>query len=370
MYSIALARRVAYSGIVHKTIFHIPNIHGGFATSLAHGERGLGFNSTIIGEANIYGAPPDILLSSFNVKNAQAWRERFKSFRAARKTADIIHFNFGSSLFNPPWQKHFLLELPFYPKKTPKVMTFQGSDIRMRYTPVMQESRDCELSLGHKLLNNTAGGIIPSNEVVRKRGIAKKIDRYIDRIFALNPDLLDGLSERANFLPYPFAACPVPLPKTPRRTGPLKIAHLATNRVLKGTGLIEHQLDSLAKSYDIQTRIIVKQPHKVAMEALLWADVLIDQVCLGWYGAQAVEALALGKPVLCYLNPTHRKSFLPAGNTGFVETDHINIAQTLSAFCADRTLLESYGLAGQAFVKDFHDPQKIARHVYKDWITN
>src|SRR6058998_2007963 len=31
------------------------------------------------------------------------------------------------------------------------------------------------------------------------------------------------------------------------------------------------------------------------------ADLLVDQLLTGWYGAVAVEMMALGKPVVCYL---------------------------------------------------------------------
>ena len=33
------------------------------------------------------------------------------------------------------------------------------------------------------------------------------------------------------------------------------------------------------------------------------ADVVVDQLFMGWYGMVAVEAMALGKPVLCYVRP-------------------------------------------------------------------
>jgi len=355
---------------MQRNVFHLPHVHGGFSRALAHGERSLGLGSTIIGEASIYSQSPDIPLAPFRPTNLNSWRERLKTFHLTSKTADIIHFNYGSSLFNPAWRKHFLLELPFYAKHTPKVMTFQGSDIRMTYAPVMLESRERERSLGHKVPNNTTGGIISENEVTRKRALSNKIDKHMDRLFALNPDLLTGLPDRAEFLPYPHVLQATSLQRIRKKEAPLKIVHMATNRVLKGTGLIEHQLGELSKTYNIAARIIVKQPHEVAAAALEWADILIDQVCLGWYGSQAVEALALSKPVLCYLDPAHREKFLPSGNIGFIEADHHGIPEALSAFCENPALLEKYGQAGRAFVKDFHEPQKLARYIYKDWIEN
>src|SRR4030095_1464497 len=37
--------------------------------------------------------------------------------------------------------------------------------------------------------------------------------------------------------------------------------------------------------------------------ALAEADAVFDQVFMGWYGMVAVEAMALAKPVLCFVRP-------------------------------------------------------------------
>lgn len=350
-------------------VFHIPHNHGGFPSRLSHGERGIGLTSTVISEENQYSQIPDITLASAGKKNVLL--NRLGVWNAIRTNADIIHFNSGSSLFNPPWRDKFLLDLPFYRREAHKIMTFQGSDIRIEYLPVMEESRQCEFEIGYRLNADTAGGIIPADEITRKKALGKKANKYVDKIFALNPDLLKGLPLGAEFLPYPHVFEKTAIPKSVTdRAKPLKIAHLATNRVLKGTGLIEKQLKDLAQSHNVETRIVVKQPQKIALEAIEWADILIDQVCLGWYGAQAVEALAKGIPVLCYLDPSDREKYLPAGNIGIINCSHHKIAQTLATFCEDRELLAHYGRMGVSFAEDFHDAKKIALYVYRDWIDS
>ena len=39
-------------------------------------------------------------------------------------------------------------------------------------------------------------------------------------------------------------------------------------------------------------------PRANVLERLARADVVVDQLVLGWYGGLAVEAMALGRPVL------------------------------------------------------------------------
>lgn len=345
-------------------IYHLPQTHGGLVHSLAAGERALGATPIIIGEPNPYTAPPDIEIAPLT--GFKSWSERANLISRVRKDADIIHFNFGSSLLNPPWRKRFLLDLPRYGSRKKKVMTFQGSDIRQRYDPVIEDSRERERSLGHNIDNSTASGAVPSEEVVRKQNLIAKANAHMDRLFAVNPDLLDGLPKRAQYIPYAYEAPPV-TPRQPHK-GPLRITHIATNRVLKGTGLIEAELSELAKHQNIETRIVVKAARSDALAALGWADVVIDQMCIGWYGMQAVEAMAMGKPVLCYLNPDHTEKYMPRGQTGMTACHHRDIAKTLSKFCDDRSHLAAQSKAARDFAISFHNPKSIAAQIYKDWI--
>lgn len=39
----------------------------------------------------------------------------------------------------------------------------------------------------------------------------------------------------------------------------------------------------------------------------LQADVIVDQLIYGWYGSTSLEALTLGKPVICYIRPSWRE---------------------------------------------------------------
>lgn len=39
------------------------------------------------------------------------------------------------------------------------------------------------------------------------------------------------------------------------------------------------------------------------------ADIIVDQLIYGWWGSTALECMALGKPVICYLNPEMKESF-------------------------------------------------------------
>jgi hypothetical protein len=85
---------------------------------------------------------------------------------------------------------------------------------------------------------------------------------------------------------------------------PLTFLHCPTKRNLKGTSHIIQAIKELKdEGYNLRLRICEKQPHEAILKAMQEADVVIDQLLLGWYGMVSVEAWALGKPVICYIRP-------------------------------------------------------------------
>ena len=90
----------------------------------------------------------------------------------------------------------------------------------------------------------------------------------------------------------------------PGSHNPLTFLHCPTNRTLKGTEHIIQAAEELqAEGYELSLIILEKMPHECVSEAMSRADVVIDQLLIGWYGMVAIEAWALGKPVICYIRP-------------------------------------------------------------------
>jgi glycosyltransferase involved in cell wall biosynthesis len=99
------------------------------------------------------------------------------------------------------------------------------------------------------------------------------------------------------------------------------------------------------------------------MRALIeQADVVVDQLLIGWYGALAVEAMALKKPVLCYLRDEDLKRFVPFHDQiPIVRTTKETLAEDIRALLTDTANMERLGHAAQQFVQCHHDPLKIAQ---------
>ena len=76
------------------------------------------------------------------------------------------------------------------------------------------------------------------------------------------------------------------------------VVHAPSSRARKGT---EHVVAACAE-LDVDLEIVEGLDHREAFERYRDADVIVDQLNAGWYGVFAIEAMALGKPVVTFLH--------------------------------------------------------------------
>src|SRR5204862_6492338 len=87
---------------------------------------------------------------------------------------------------------------------------------------------------------------------------------------------------------------------SPVEPGPvLRIAHAPSKRAVKGTDDVLAAVDSLrARGAPVELDLIEGVPNREACLRYAAADIVIDQLRVGWYGVLAVEAMARAKPVV------------------------------------------------------------------------
>jgi len=149
-----------------------------------------------------------------------------------------------------------------------------------------------------------------------------KVSRYCDLICAETAPALDYLaSEKTVFNPLTMCLDPefwkpgLEIPekfRIQRTEGEFLVYHGVGNyemrmredgRNIKGTGAIMAAIEQM-KSEGMNVRLIFASDMKNQEVRYLQAqaDVIVDQLLLGEYGATAREGMMLGKPVICYLN--------------------------------------------------------------------
>lgn len=352
---------------VRLRILHLPDVVGGHPPALASGERLLGHDSdTLSYRTSPYGYRADRQLVDHESSMLQRWSGKLEAFWQLRQAYDVYHFNFGSSLLHSPRRGLLLPDLPYYGSGSAcRFMTFQGCDARLAYPKLLERSMEEEA----RRTGNT--GYIPvpyvtASEVRRRRRVIESCARHCAHIFALNPDLLDFLPPgQSSFLPYAVSS-PAPQPGQGTAASgdrPLRIVHLSTSRVLKGTGLIERAVAAAAETVAVSFDLVVQAPRDQALARLARADLLIDQMVLGWYGGVSAEAMWLGVPVICHLD--ERQLCCATGldlKPPIINSDLDNLTRTIIHIARNREMLGDAAAAGREFVRQWHDPAAVAKH--------
>ena len=286
---------------------------------------------------------------------------RMKEVYRIRNRYDVFHFNYGTSLIDL-WKIGMpLLDLPFY-KKRKIVMTFNGCDARQKYPTLKRvESSACHNDQCYE-------GICMDGKLddMKEKKI-RKSDRYADAIFAVNPDLLYFLPERARFLPYTIGSwnqIEVTSYRNPQQG--LKVLHSPTDRGAKGSRIIIQTLEKLKDRYGERIGILLIEhlPNREALQKYAEADLAIDQISIGWYGGFAVEMMKMGKPVMAFIRKEDLK-FIPREMAEECQQAIINVTpsslyEKLCLLLENPEILRRYREAALDYVHRWHNPIHVA----------
>lgn len=327
-------------------IVHLPTGTGGHPLGLSRAERELGFSSEVIDFLPTflsYGADRVVDLSGRGLLRRSATRLRFVA--EAIRRYDVFHFNAGAPAIALRTRRAILTELPLL-KRLGKtiVVTWQGCDVRPRAACHACERPEC---LAHDPW---------------RAADAELMLRYSDRSVFVNPDLGRYLPG-ASFLPYAnvdaAAIEPEPLPTGPTVT----VAHAPTNPNVKGTRHIVDAVERLrADGLDVELDLITGVPNREALRRISRADILADQLHIGWYGGVAVEAMALGRPVVCHIDEADN----PFGDALPIERATAQtVRDVLRALVVDPQRRLSLAQRGRQFALRVHDPRAIVRRYYE-----
>lgn len=346
-----------------KKIIHLPSSVGGMAWALSKGENELGHLSEVLYTDNSwlkYPCDKQVKLGSSKTINSF---KLCKEFLAIRKKYDVFHFNFGKSLVEMNQFGVKLAELPFYPKGKRLLMTFNGCDARQKFRTM--KKREIAACHDHKCYN----GMCNSGRLDRKRyKNILKASKYIDHMFAVNPDLLHFLpSEKSSFLPY--AVLDSEKSKIPiLQKKEFLIVHAPTQREAKGSYEIIKAVKSLqAEDSSINFALIENIKHSEALKLYREADLVIDQVKIGWYGALAVECMYMSKPVAVYIDKGDL-ALIPKEMARDLESSVINITPdnilvVLKEFIDDSQKLREIGDSARDYAHKWHSPTSVAKEI-------
>lgn len=344
-------------------VLHLPTSVGGNAWALSQGEKALGLTSHVLYQSqNWLGYPGDIVLDRSGRYPIALMKSIVAAFHIPQKY-DVLHFNFGSTLIDIPERNINHWDLPLYKNKR-LFVTYNGCDARQKYIRRDQvqysacKYADCLTTMC-------------TSQVLDQRK-AKRIQQFEEAgagFFSLNPDLMHFLPKHTQFLPYTIAGWDhiQPREETGRTGEALHIVHAPNNQVMKGTPPLRKAVENLEKKYPgkIKLTLVEGVPYEKALEIYKTADIIVDQLRIGWYGAFAVEAMKMGVPVMVYLN-SDDMVFIPPQmakdcDEAFIRATEDDVEQVLENLLHQPHILAEKSQAGQEFVHRWHLPSEIAK---------
>jgi glycosyltransferase involved in cell wall biosynthesis len=361
------SRKRSPNKTINLRVVHGPVNVGNQPWILSRYERKLGCKSDLVVNYSTwlkYNA--DRCLSQYRSKTWQTILKRCWFSLTAPFKYHILHFYFGRSFmcwddFGPP-NSFWFSDLKLAKHLGRRVfMTLQGCDTRLaRETDVRQQVTMCRQ--GFCQAYATCAAVLDEE----RKKLISDILPLADRVFYLNPDLGHFLPV-GTFMPYASVDVENIEPIPPRTHGPIRIVHAPSDPHIKGSSLIQQAVDSIKDRYSIEFIQIQNLTHDEAFKVYSTADLAIDQLLAGWYGGFAVEMMALGKPVVCYIQekdlcfiPETMKAELPILN---VTRD--DLQSQLIEIINQRSLWPEWSHKSRRYVLKWHNPRHIARALIK-----
>ncbi len=366
-------------------VLHTPTVTGGNPPGLAKAERKIGLQSFSISLfQNVFEYNADKVLwksCRFSITNEL---KRLNLIKQAVFNYDVIHYNFGTTIAYPIYRFSSysnypsLIRWPYWLytnllqrielallklKKKAIFVTYQGDDAR--------QGEYCIKNYDVTATNDVEPGYYSKYSDSAKRIRINLLSKYCDGIYALNPDLLNVLPSSAKFLPYSHIDLNEWEPTKSKNKKPL-IIHAPSHQKVKGTRYIIDAVNQLKnEGIDFNFELIEGLTHQEAKERYKSADLVIDQLLIGWYGGFSVELMALGKPVICYIRKDDLK-FIPekmAEQIPLINASPVTIYDVLKEWLQKpRSDLTLHGEKSRAYVETWHDPKKIAEQLKRDYI--
>lgn len=296
------------------------------------------------------------------IKYARSFLIRTKEVLEAIEWADVIHYHYAT----PALMYNMDLEWARLRNK-PRLVEFWGADIyrpevEAEDNPFFKIVSDSEyfrkISSANSLRSQKLFGRRGFSCVVSCPSLVPHVDRRYFRDIHLIRQRID-LEEFSPSFPNPDTKCPV-------------IFHSPTAPIFKGTEHVRAALHALNREHRFEASIpSTRISRDENLRRMANCDIYLDQFIGGSYGLAAIEAMALGKPVLCYIKPKVLEQLPP--DIPIVSANPDNLREKIEALLTDADLRNRLGIQSRAYVEKHHDSRKIAfglRALYQKLVGN
>lgn len=254
---------------------------------------------------------------------------------------DVFHYHDACSLLPEHWRKFDAKLVRKLGRKV--IVEFWGSDVR---NPVFEAKRnkfyvnsyfdDSKRSTDRlKLWAEITNGHV----IYADHSISEMLRPFFDNIHIV-PQRIDT----DFFSPeYPDPSKKIPV-----------IVHAPSQKAFKGSRFVNEAIERLkAKKLQFEYIEVFGLPQKQALELYRKADLIVDQLCSGTHGVFSVEAMSLGKPVICYILPELVAKY-PSGFP-IINANPETISDVLEEWIQKPAERYERGRESRAYVERVHD---------------
>ncbi|CAG7649056.1 glycosyltransferase family 4 protein [Paenibacillus allorhizosphaerae] len=326
--------------------------HGIGASTLAHALRSSGVHATSCSfYKDVYSYLSDVCLNLDLYPMELRAKIRDAYFEEALEIYDIFHFHFGSTFFEP--DKRDLKLLKNRGKKL--IVHHNGSDARL-------------LSVARSFNNPyvVVKETWPEEKVhANMRLLSSSIDHAIINDYELMP-YVKPYYKHVHVVPYAIDVQQMK-PVYPAPDSQPLVVHAPSHREIKGTEFVVAAVERLRKEgHKLQFKLLENLPHTEVMQLYRQSAIVIDQLRIGTYANLSMEAMAMGKPVICYIRDDLRNTFPPG--LPIVSANPDTIYEVLKDLLNRPEDWHRLGMAGRSYVEQHHSYGKVAQKlidVYK-----
>jgi len=263
--------------------------------------------------------------------------------------SDMVHWHYDTQILP------FNLDLRYITlKKRPGVVEFWGSEIR---DPVLASMDNPFMASYYQANPQEAAFSSQRSQATQKRfaryGFSCLLPGLEMAPYINNQQFPQIYSTRARLILSEFN----PRYPSPHNTRPL-IVHVPSRQKIKGTEHVLAVIERLKQKYSFGFKLIHNTEHTQALRLIQDCDIMIDQMNIGDHGVAAIEAMALGKPTVCYIKQSLLEHYPP----GFpiVNASVDTLEDTLANLLSNSGLRHEIGQKSRVYVETYHDAHKIA----------
>lgn len=268
---------------------------------------------------------------------------------------DIFQLYFDGGFLSRTLGKR--LELPLLKLLGKKIIvSAYGADVRVERTTRALGSYNCCMDCTQRLVACIC------DETRAERNLAH-VRRYADLTLSMGDMTEYTPGSRNDVFYWAIDLKQWPFVGVSLASRPVKVLHAPNHPQFKGTRFLVDCIKRLQdKGYPVELSLVTELNNEKAKELYQQADIVADQFLIGWYGNFAVEAMALGKPVVAYIRKP--EAYLPRwADCPIVNANPDTLRQALVTLIENPTLRYELGVKGRQYVERVFSLERVGERM-------